>query len=115
MQSDKKGLFYTHKHSPLVICNNDEYIGGVDQFLEWALQQFRYTDNTHDIIYKKLAYDAIKRVVNETPGRSYSFMNLNTGAAMSSQVVFELFDDVAPLTCANFKELCRGWQAKNSK
>jgi hypothetical protein len=73
-----------HKGSPVVILNQTEYIGGVDSFLEWALQKYRYTDNTSDLIYKKLAYDANKKAFNETPGRSYVYMNFNTGASLSS-------------------------------
>lgn len=75
--------------------------------MEWALQTYRYTDKTSDLIYKKLAYDSNKKAFNDTPGRSYCYMNLNHGAALSSKVVFELFDDVCPKTCENFRSLCK--------
>jgi len=91
-----------------VILNQNQYIGGLEQFLEWALQTFRYTDKTNDIIYKRQAFDATKKAFNETPGRSYVYMNFNTGASLASQVIFELFDDVCPKTCENFRALCKG-------
>jgi cyclophilin family peptidyl-prolyl cis-trans isomerase len=36
-------------------------------------------------------------------------MKINTGANISSKVVIELFDEIAPKTCENFRELCRGF------
>ena len=71
LQNGMKGEFYQHKGSPIVILNGSVYIGGVDNFLNWAMNEFCYTDNTSALIYKKLAGDAYKKAINETPGRSY--------------------------------------------
>jgi len=60
------------------------------------------------MIYKKLANDAYKNAINNTPGRSYGYFNINTGAYLSSKVIIELFEDIAPKTCENFKKLCEG-------
>tara|TARA_B110000285_G_C15002385_1_gene552078 strand:+ start:295 stop:726 length:432 start_codon:yes stop_codon:yes gene_type:complete len=93
--------------------NGSTYIGGTENFLEWALQEFRYTDKTSALIYKKVAADASRNAINNTPGRSYVFMKLNTGASIPSKVVIELFEDICPKTCANFKALCEGFKPKN--
>lgn len=82
----------------------------MDSFLEWALQHYRYTDKTSALIYKKAANDALRNAINDTPGRSYVYMNINTGAAVASQIIIELFDDIAPKTCANFRSLCEGYK-----
>lgn len=37
-------------------------------------------------------------------------MELNTGATLTSKIVFELFDEHCPRTCQNFKQLCLGYQ-----
>ena len=37
LQNQFKGAFYQHKGSPIIIVNGSTYIGGVEQFLEWAL------------------------------------------------------------------------------
>jgi len=47
--------------------------------------------------------------VNDSPGKSYVYMKINTGASISSKVVIELFDEIAPKTCENFRELCKGF------
>jgi len=90
--------------------NNSVYIGGEESFIEWALQEYRYTDKTSVLIYRKQAADALRNAINNTPGRSYVYMNINTGAAANSKVVIELFDDICPKTCENFRQLCQGFQ-----
>ena len=52
IQNENKGPFYQHKGSPIVFfsslahgnMNVNYYVGGETQFLEWALQEFRYVD-----------------------------------------------------------------------
>lgn len=106
MQNRFKGEFYQHKGSPLVLLNGVQYIGDMNKFLEWALQNFRYTDKTSALIYKKVASDAHRNAINNTPGRSYVQLSLNHGAAVPSKVTIELFEDICPKTCENFRQLC---------
>jgi cyclophilin family peptidyl-prolyl cis-trans isomerase len=35
-------------------------------------------------------------------------MDVQIGEANAEQVIFELFEDICPKTCANFKGLCEG-------
>lgn len=78
--------------------------------MEWALQEFRYTDSTSKLIYKKLATDAYRHAINNTPGRSYVYLTLSHGASLPSKIVIELFDEFCPKTCENFRQLCSGFQ-----
>ena len=72
LQNEKKGDFYQHKGNLVVyLANNDRYLGDSENFLEWALQEFRYVDNTANFIYKKMANDAYKNTIDKTVGRSY--------------------------------------------
>lgn len=36
-------------------------------------------------------------------------MNFQVAANVTDQVIFELFDDIAPKTCLNFATLCEGY------
>jgi|TARA_B110001450_G_C17530973_1_gene444677 hypothetical protein len=90
------------------------YVGGETQFLEWALQEFRYVD-TNKYQYKKIAADMVRTTINDTPGREYVYMNINTGANVPSKVIIELFTDICPKTCANFKQLCEGYTNEEDK
>lgn len=74
------------------------------------MKEFRYTDKNSSALYKQLAADAYRQAINNTPGRSYVYMNINTGANVPSKVVFELFDEYCPKTCDNFRKLCEGYQ-----
>jgi hypothetical protein len=110
LQTQLKGEFYIHRGSPIAFVNGCQYIGGKVSFLEWALQEFRYTDSSSNLIYKKLASDAYRNAINNTPGRSYVWMKINPAASMGSKVLIELFEDICPKTCENFKKLCEGFE-----
>lgn len=46
-------------------------------------------------------------------GRTYCFFNITFGGVPAKeQIVFELFDDVTPKTCENFRQLCLGCDGK---
>jgi hypothetical protein len=45
----------------------------------------------------------LRTAINDTPGREYVYMNINTGANVPSKVLIELFTDICPKTCENFK------------
>ena len=114
LQNEKKGLFYTHKQSPLIFCNESQYIGDSEAFLDWALCEYRYIDKSSMIIYKKKATDAMKQLIDNTPGRNYVFMDVKIGDGAAQKIIFELFSDLAPQTCENFRKLCSGSE-KNTK
>ena len=65
-------------------------------------------DNTSNIIYKNLSTNAYKTAVNETEGRSYVQMELAYGGSRPEKILIELFDDLCPKTCENFRALCVG-------
>jgi hypothetical protein len=45
--------------------------------MAWVLNEFRYLDKSSMIIYKKKANDAIKQLIDNTPGRQYVFLDIN--------------------------------------
>ena len=47
--------------------------------MEWVLNEFRYLDKSSMIIYKKKANDAIKQLIDNTPGREYVYMDIHSG------------------------------------
>lgn len=76
LQNEKKGLFFQHKHSPIVYVNESIYIGDCEAFMEWVLCEFRYLDKSSMIIYKKKAHDSMKNLIDSTPGRDYVFLDV---------------------------------------
>ena len=106
LKKAKKGKFYTHKGSYIVFINDDEYLGVADQFMSWALINYRYQDFTRIMIYKQRAVMTMKKRINDAPGSSFVFMDIRIGEDKPDRVIFELFEDLAPKTCENFKRLC---------
>jgi cyclophilin family peptidyl-prolyl cis-trans isomerase len=74
--------------------------------MDWALFQYRYLDHTKHLIYKKKANDNFRKVINDSPNRNYIFMDVKVGEDHPIKVVFELFSDIAPKTCENFRRVC---------
>lgn len=110
IQLEKKGPFFHHKPSaPIVFMNDVVYIGDSETFLDWALNEFRYVDQTSAIINKKRASDAYRALIDNTPGRHYAFFDVNVGGDVQ-KVVIELFSEFAPKTCENFLKICKGDQ-----
>ena len=67
-----KGVFYQHTGSHLIYLNDKEYVGNSDAFATWALHSFSYMDNSHSIIYDKIAADAYKKMINYSKTRKYA-------------------------------------------
>ena len=104
-----KGVFYQHTGSHIIYLNDKEYVGNSDAFANWALHSFSYMDNSHSIIYDKMAADAYRKMINSSKTRKYAYMSLNF-AGVDQTVVYELFHDIAPKTCDNFISLCENFR-----
>jgi hypothetical protein len=115
IQKTLGGRFILHKKSPLIFVNNDEYIGGPEEFMNWAEDQYDYHDTTNIVLYNKKSVEMMRKSISETPSRKYAFMDFQLGKEPPAMVIFELFYDVAPLTCNNFIELCKGFTTKKGK
>jgi len=75
--------------------NDEEYLGGCDQFLNWALSSFRYTNDTSMEVYKDQAQDAMRLAINEQDKRKFAYFNL-LASNKSYQIIVELFNDYCP-------------------
>lgn len=82
LQNTYKGVYYEHRGTMIVFLDECDYIGLSESFLEWALQEYMYTDNTSNLIYTKMSNDAQFKRVTSTPGISYIYLDfqLKVGA-----------------------------------
>ena len=96
IRATKKGSFHYHKGPYIVYVNDDEYLGDYEGLESWALMNYRYSDNSNTIIYKRKAALEFKKAINDTKGRSYCFMEIRLGEDTPQRVLFELFTDIAP-------------------
>ena len=102
-----KGIFYQHSGSHIIILNDSEYVGTAEQFTHYLLTNFSYMDNSMSVVYDRLAVNTFKRAINTSKTKKYAQMQLNF-SGMNSTIYFELFNDIAPKTVANFLGLCSG-------
>ena len=102
-----KNEYYHHAGNHLIMLNDSEYIGNGEQFAKYILNRFAYMDNSMSVVYERLAANQFKKMVNTSKTRKYAKMELSA-PGMSQTVYFELFNDIAPRTVANFLGLCNG-------
>lgn len=107
IKATKKGKFHYHKGSYIVFIN-DEYIGDYKSLAHWALVNYWYSDKSNTIIYKRKSVLEFKKAINDTKGRSYCYMEIRLGEDIPQRVIFQLFTDIAPDSCENFRKLCAG-------
>ena len=63
-----------------------------------------------------MAIDSYKKAINETPGRSYIYLDVIYGTVSTPEkVIIELFEDICPKTTKNFRELCKGFTRPDGK
>jgi hypothetical protein len=128
VQDEKKLNFLSHKKSPLVFIETThrqlppqetaeewnefvtetEYIGGAPEFLEWAGLKYGYHDNTKDFVYNRKCNANLRKLINQNPDRKYAYMNIQINKDLPMKVIFQLYNDLAPLTTNNFLTLCKG-------
>ena len=103
------------KHIGPVLCYRGDpqdpdasaYIGGVDALLAWCREEYAYEDATHKIFYERLAKTHMRGVAEKT-GREYCAVDVAVDGTTQGTLLVELFTDVAPRTCGNFKAFVRG-------
>lgn len=109
LQKIHGGPFLTHQSSPLIFLHDSEYIGGINEFLDYADEKYDYRDTKDFSVYTEACDVALKKTYMENPYRKYCYMTITVGKTIPVVVIFELFCDIAPKTCHNFIELCKGF------
>ena len=102
-----------HRHNGNVLCyagdpaSGAEYIGAMAKFMRWAKDKYAYVDGTHKIFYERLAKKHMRGVMDKT-GREYCTLEMGVDGVAEGTLLVELFTDLAPKTCANFKAFIEG-------
>jgi len=97
----------------LTYLNDDVYVGDHEAFFDYALNEFRYFDK-QTTTYTMQASNFYRKALEANPTRQYVFLNVVMSQeehelkGEAQRVVIELFSDICPKTCNNFKQLCNG-------
>ena len=91
------------------------YLGGAPEFIAYVNDLVYYDDSrTHQVIYDRLAKIALRKYM-EASRHSFVYLTFAVEGYVVGKVVLELFDDVCPQTCQNFKKLVMGVGGKGYK
>ena len=79
MKTQYQGDFISHQNDHIVYLEGSSriYIGSLESFEEWGIQQFRFVDKIDKLVYKQESLDYYKNKINHTDGRSYVYLDLN--------------------------------------
>eukprot|EP01112_Ceratiomyxa_fruticulosa_P007846 TRINITY_DN2042_c0_g2_i1.p1 TRINITY_DN2042_c0_g2~~TRINITY_DN2042_c0_g2_i1.p1 ORF type:complete len:343 (+),score=60.20 TRINITY_DN2042_c0_g2_i1:125-1153(+) len=125
------GKALSHKESPLVYLvhpSTTEYIGGSTDFVNWVKAKYSFSDARPYPLLEALAKASYKKLIDSSV-RTYCFFEISVEGVEGivipptssraprapasrgtklGEIVFELYDDICPKTCANFRALCTG-------
>eukprot|EP00062_Callorhinchus_milii_P008386 gi/632951033/ref/XP_007891072.1/ PREDICTED: peptidyl-prolyl cis-trans isomerase-like 6 isoform X2 [Callorhinchus milii] len=94
--------------SSKVMCFiNDTLIGDEKEFLKWAEEEFDYQDFRPNALFEALADDFNFKFLTKNKD-CLVYMDISIDAMPIGRFIFELFTDLCPITCKNFRALCTG-------
>ncbi|KAM9443518.1 putative inactive peptidyl-prolyl cis-trans isomerase-like 6 isoform 2-T2 [Clarias gariepinus] len=91
-----------------VVCLlNGSVLGDEKQLSLWAENQWTFSYFRPQALYAALAQECLTKHLQST-GHVFVYMDVVIGGEAAGRLLFELFSDLCPKTCENFKALCTG-------
>lgn len=91
----------------MVFYNGKHYVGGLDEFIDLAAMKYSYTNDTSETEWQQRADVAFRKYCADSE-HQFCYMDIGIDGAKTGRLVIELYSDVCPKTCENFKSLCNG-------
>ncbi|XP_078486054.1 putative inactive peptidyl-prolyl cis-trans isomerase-like 6 [Ciona intestinalis] len=101
-----KGELWSYME-PVICFVNGNFIGNHKELLQWAHDDYSYEDFRPETLYSAMATEAYKDYFLDSKNE-FVFMDISVDGEKSGRLLFELFSEVCPKTCKNFKSLCTG-------
>nr|XP_055042312.1 probable inactive peptidyl-prolyl cis-trans isomerase-like 6 isoform X1 [Misgurnus anguillicaudatus] len=86
---------------------NGQLLGDERKLSSWAEREWKFSFRRPLALYKALAEEYYSQNLRST-GHIFVYMDIETGGEAAGRLLFELFSDLCPKTCRNFKALCTG-------
>eukprot|EP00164_Ancoracysta_twista_P003348 GFYU01004471.1.p1 GENE.GFYU01004471.1~~GFYU01004471.1.p1 ORF type:complete len:290 (-),score=78.55 GFYU01004471.1:88-957(-) len=93
------------KYSPVIYIDDESLLGNDEDFKLWLEEWYGYVDPTPLPLYQCMGKQRYRSYIEASP-YEHCYMDISVGDVPAGRIVFELFTDLLPKTCANFFELC---------
>ncbi|XP_031558877.1 probable inactive peptidyl-prolyl cis-trans isomerase-like 6 [Actinia tenebrosa] len=91
----------------VIIFINEEVVGGKDEFLKWANDNYNYQDFRPLPLWYAMAKESYKNHLIDTK-HEFVYMDIAVGDEKIGKLIIELMSDRLPKTCKNFISLIKG-------
>ncbi|KAI4890936.1 hypothetical protein NFI96_033192 [Prochilodus magdalenae] len=103
------------QYSASLMCFvNGHLLGDEKELSRWAQQQWGFTFYRPQALYAAITEEYYRQHLRST-GHVFVYMDIEIGGEAAGRLLFELFSDVCPKTCKNFKALCTGEAGMSQK
>ncbi|OON14847.1 peptidyl-prolyl cis-trans isomerase, cyclophilin-type [Opisthorchis viverrini] len=93
--------------SPVLVILNNEVLGSDEDFRKWAEENHSCYDYRPVALYTMLGNEAYVNALYER-NRIFVSMLITIGGERCGPLLLELYSDILPKTCENFRALCTG-------
>jgi peptidyl-prolyl cis-trans isomerase-like 6 len=100
------GEVWSHKEL-VIVFKDGALLGGLKQLGDWAYRELGYEDYRTEALYKAFADDAYKRRIKDS-GHPFVYLDISIQNNNVGRLLIELYSDLTPKTCENFRALCTG-------
>ncbi|XP_010138646.1 PREDICTED: peptidyl-prolyl cis-trans isomerase-like 6 [Buceros rhinoceros silvestris] len=91
-----------------VMCFIDgQLLGDEKKLLKWSSHEWDYCNSKPDALYQALAEDFYTKYLKNSQ-HVFVYLEIAIEEQPVGRLLFELFSDVCPRTCENFRALCAG-------
>ncbi|XP_065649062.1 uncharacterized protein LOC100209549 [Hydra vulgaris] len=90
-----------------LIFVDKEIIGNTEGFVEWAYKEHAFLDFRPLSLHCAVAKEEYKLLLRNKK-RDFVYFDIKIDEKKYGRLTFELFNDLLPKTCQNFKQLCFG-------
>ncbi|KAA3672638.1 peptidyl-prolyl cis-trans isomerase-like 6 [Paragonimus westermani] len=100
------GLYWKYS-SPVLVIVDGEVLGSDDVFRKWAEEKYECYDYRPLPLYSTLGLNAYINTLHQS-NHTFVSMLITIGGERCGPLLLELYSDVLPKTCENFRALCTG-------
>ncbi|ESN90692.1 hypothetical protein HELRODRAFT_108746 [Helobdella robusta] len=101
-----KGELWSFNNKTLIFLGDDA-LGGPKELITWAESVDCYENYRPMSLYEVLANEAYKSHV-ASKNHTFVYMDFTIDESPIGRIIIELYDDIVPDTCRNFRMLCTG-------